>query len=232
MSKKEEKKYATEEVFESLENTAQQSEHFLEKNAKVLGIVFGVLILGALGYFAYLKFVQEPNNLNAQKEVVTADQMFNNDSMNLALNGSPGAYMGYNQIIEEYKGSDVANIAKFKSAIALYQTGKYQEALDRIESFSADEEVMKTMKNGVKGDALVQLGQKEQGLKAYTTAVNASKVQVLQEIYTQKAAVLAYDLKKYDAGLKVINRFLEDNPDGDSSSEIAKLKEMLIYASK
>ncbi|MGI9525884.1 MAG: tetratricopeptide repeat protein [Weeksellaceae bacterium] len=230
--KKEEKKYATEEVFESLEHTAQQSEHFLEKNAKLLGIIFGVLILGALGYFAYLKFVKEPNNINAQKEIVTADQMFNQDSMSLALNGSPGAYLGYNQIIEEYSGSDVANIAKFKSAIALYQTGQYQEALDRIESFNADEEVMKAMKSGVKGDALVQLGQKDKALEAYTSAVNASKLQVLQEVYTKKAATLAFDLKNYESGLKVINSYMEGYPDGDASGEIAQLKEMLTYASK
>ncbi|MXV37370.1 tetratricopeptide repeat protein [Flavobacteriaceae bacterium Ap0902] len=234
MSKKkqEEKKYATEEVFESLENTAQQSEHFLEKNAKVLGIIFGVLVLGALAYFAYLKFVQEPKNINAQKEVVTADQMFNNDSMNLALNGSPGAYMGYNQIIEEYNGSDVANIAKFKSAIALYETGNYQEALDRIESFSAKEEMMKAMKSGIKGDILVQLGNKEKGLNAYTSAVNDTKLKVIQEIYAQKAAVLAYDLQNFDGGLKVINQYLNDHPEDDTNSEITKLKEMLTYASK
>src|SRR5690606_27941446 len=125
--KKQEKKYATEEAFQSLEQTVQQSEHFLEKNAKVLAIIFGAFILIAVGYFAYLKFVKEPKNLDAQKEIVTADQMFESDSMALALNGSPGSYMGYNQIIDEYSGTDVANIAKYKSAIALYQEGKYQE---------------------------------------------------------------------------------------------------------
>ena len=43
--KKQEKKYATEEAFQSLEQTVQQSEHFLEKNAKVLAIIFGAFIL-------------------------------------------------------------------------------------------------------------------------------------------------------------------------------------------
>lgn len=234
MSKKkqQEKKYATEEAFESLEQTAQASEHFLEKNAKILGIIFGALILAAVGYFAYLKFVIEPKNEDAQKEIVTADQMFESDSLDLALNGSPGAYLGYNQIIDEYSGSDVANVAKYKSAVALYQQGKYQEALDRINSFNTSEKALSAMKNGVKGDALVQLGKKEEGLDAYENAVNASDLEILQKVYTKKAAVLAMDMKAYDRGLKTVQSYLKNNPDGDTGDEIAKLEEMLKYAGK
>ena len=233
MSKqKKEQKYATEEAFQSLENTVQQSEHFLEKNAKILGIIFGAFILIAVGYFAYLKFVKEPKNLEAQKEIVTADQMFESDSMALALDGSPGSYMGYNQIIEEYSGSDVANIAKYKSAIAFYQEGKYQEALDRVNSFSTKEEALKAMKMGVKGDALVQLGKKEEGLDAYEGAINASKLEVLQQIYTKKAAVLALDLQAYDRGLKTVQSYLKAHANADGNDEITKLEEMLKYAGK
>lgn len=230
--KKQEKKYATEEAFQSLEQTVQQSEHFLEKNAKVLAIIFGAFILIAVGYFAYLKFVKEPKNLDAQKEIVTADQMFESDSMALALNGSPGSYMGYNQIIDEYSGTDVANIAKYKSAIALYQEGKYQEALDRINSFSTKETSLKAMKNGIKGDALVQLGQKDQGLDAYEEAINATKLMVLQQIFTKKAAVLAFDLQQYDRGLKTVQAFLKSHPDEEGNDEIIKIEEMLKYAGK
>lgn len=224
------KKYATEEAFESLEHTAQQSEHFLEKNAKILAIVFGGLILLALGYFAYLKFVKEPKNIEAQKEIVTADQMFDNDSMNLALNGSQGAYMGYNQIIEDYSGSDIANIAKYKAAIALYKEGKYQEALDKINSFSTSEKALSAMKNGVKGDALVQLGKKEEGLSAYDAAIKASNLPVIQENFVKKVAVLAMDVKAYDKGLQIVESYLINNPDGDKSGDIAKYAEMLKYA--
>lgn len=229
---KPQKKYATEEAFESLEQTAQQSEHFIEKNAKPLGIIFGVLIFLAVAYFAYLKFIKEPKNLDAQKEIVTADQMFDNDSLQLALNGSPGAYMGYNQIIDEYGGSDVGNIAKYKAAVALYKEGNYQEALDRINSFSTDEKAMEAMKYGVKGDALVQLGQKEEGLDAYEEAINASDLQVLQQVYTKKAAVLAMDIQAYERGLKTVEAYLKNNPDGDANGEVAKFAEMLKYAVK
>ena len=228
--KKKQQKYATEEAFQSLENTVQQSEHFLEKNAKILGIVFGALILVAVGYFAYLRFVKEPKNLDAQKEIVTADQMFEMDSMRLALDGSPGSYMGYTQIIDEYSGSDVANIAKYKAAIAFYNEGRYQEALEKINSFSTRETALKAMKSGVKGDILVQLGEKVKALDAYEEAVNASKLEVLQEIYTKKAAVLALDVEAYERGLKTVQAFLKNNANIEGNDEIIKLQEALIYA--
>lgn len=222
--------FATQEVFESLENTAQSTEHFLEKNAKVLGGVFGVLILIALGYFAYLKFYQEPRNTEATNEIATADEMFKKDSLASALNGSAGSYLGYTQIIEDYSGTDAANMAKFKAGVALYKEGKFQEALDQFNSFDADEVAMKVMKEGAKGDALVQLGKKEEGLNAYENAVNASQLEVLQKIYTKKAAVLALDLKAYDRGVKTIEAFLKNHPDADNNGDLSKLKENLIYA--
>lgn len=230
--KKKQKKYATEEAFQSLENTVQQSEHFLEKNAKILGIVFGVLILIAVGYFAYLRFVKEPRNLDAQKEIVTADQMFETDSMRLALDGSPGSYMGYNQIIDEYSGSDVANIAKYKAAIAYYKEGQYQEALDKINSFSTKEVALRAMKNGVKGDILVQLGDKEKALDAYEEAINASDLEVIQQIYTKKAAVLALDMQAYERGLKTVQAFLKNNVSIEGNDEIIKLEQALKYAAQ
>ncbi|MDO5655035.1 MAG: tetratricopeptide repeat protein [Flavobacteriaceae bacterium] len=234
MSKKNKptKKYATEEAFASLEQTVQASEHFLEKNAKILGIIFGVLIVAAVGYFAYLRFVVEPRNEAAQKEITTADQMFANDSINLALNGSPGAYLGYNQIIDQYGGTAVGNIAKYKSAVALYNQGNYQEALDRINSFSTKEKAMSAMKSGIKGDALVQLGQKEKALDAYEEAINASDLDVLQQVYTKKAAILAMDLQAYDRGLKTVQAFIKKHPDSDTNGEIGKLEEMLKFAGK
>lgn len=230
--KKQKKKYATEEAFESLEQTVQKSEHFLEKNAKTLGIVFGALILVAVLYFAYLKFYQEPQNQNAQQEIVTADQMFEQDSMQAALNGSPGAYLGYNQIIDEYGGTDIGNLAKYKAGIALYQTGDYKGALEKFKSFSAKEKAMKAMKQGVMGDALVQMGEKEKGLDAYEKAVNASDLQVIQEIYTKKSAILAYDLGEFERGYKTVKSFLDKNSNADFNKDLSKLAEMLKNAKK
>ena len=229
MARRENKKYATQEAFETLETTAKSSERFLERNAKLLSIIFGVIVLAAIGYFAYLNLVVEPKNKEAIQEVVTADRMYNQDSMQLALNGSPGAYLGFNQIIEDYSGTDIANLAKFKAGVANYKLGNYQEAIDRFKSFSTSEKVMSAVKEGSIGDALVQLGKKEEGLSAYVKAAKATDIQTIQRIYTLKAAMLGYEIKNYDEAISLLEKYNSEYTEG-LGSEPEKLYALLTNA--
>ncbi|MDO5511025.1 MAG: tetratricopeptide repeat protein [Weeksellaceae bacterium] len=226
--KKKEQKTATEEVFQSLEHTAQRSEHFLEKNAKILGLVFGALVLVAMGYFAYLRFVQEPRNAEAMNEIGTAVTMFDNDSMQLALHGSPGAYMGLEEVIENYGGTDVGNLAKYYAGIARYETGDYQGAIDILGKFNTNEAATKAMKHGAMGDAFVQLGDKDKAIKEYEKAVNASNLETMQRIFVKKGAILAHDMGQPDKGLKLIDDFVKMY--GEADMEIMRLHELLKYS--
>lgn len=226
--KKKEQKTATEEVFQSLEQTAQRSEHFLEKNAKILGLVFGALVLVAMFYFAYLRFVQEPRNTEAMTEVGTAVSMFDRDSMQLALQGSPGAYMGLEEVIDNYGGTDVGNLAKYYAGIAKYETGDYQGAIDLLGKFNTKEAATKAMKHGAMGDAFVQLGDKEKGLKEYEKAVNASNLEAIQRIFVLKAGVLSHNMGQPATGLKLIDDFVKIY--GETDPEIMRLHEALKYS--
>lgn len=230
-SKKHEHKYAAEETFENLEHTAQRAEGFLEKNAKTLGYVFGGLILVAVGYFAYLRFYQEPRNQEASQEITQADTYFKQDSMALALNGSAGSYMGYQEISDDFGGTNVGNLAKYKAAIALYQTGDYEGALKKFKSFKAKEQALKAMRQGGIGDCHVQLGDMQKGLEAYEKAVNETNLEVLQNLFTRKAAIVALDLGDFDRGLKTIEMFEKNYPD-TKDPDLLKLAERLRYSTK
>ena len=46
----------TEELVQKLDRTALNMELFLEKNAKAIGIVIGIVVLAALGYFASVSY--------------------------------------------------------------------------------------------------------------------------------------------------------------------------------
>ena len=57
----------TVEFFKDLDREALNTERFVEKYSKPLGFVFGALILGVLGFFAYKQFVIAPKNTEAVK---------------------------------------------------------------------------------------------------------------------------------------------------------------------
>lgn len=62
-NKKEIEGKETVEVFKDLDHSALETERFIEKHAKTIGIVFGALVLGILGYFAYQQFVIGPKKM-------------------------------------------------------------------------------------------------------------------------------------------------------------------------
>ena len=55
----------TVEIFQDLDQTALKTEMFIEKYAKQIGIIFGAILLGVLGFFAYQQFIVNPKNEEA-----------------------------------------------------------------------------------------------------------------------------------------------------------------------
>src|SRR5690606_38258577 len=177
------KEYTTEKVLDSLNETTHKAENFFEKHSKIIVGVFGALAIVAIGYFVYLKYVLEPKSEKAFTEMVQADEYFKQDSILLALKGSPGSFQGYEQIIENYGGTDGANIARYRAGIAYYRLGDYASAVAHLEKFDTKDGELLAQKNGMIGDALVESGKEEQGLPYYVKAAEATELEVLQTIF-------------------------------------------------
>lgn len=64
----------TVEFFKDLDREALNTERFVEKYSKPLGLIFGALLLGVLGFFAYKQFVIAPKNAEAVKSFLAAQK--------------------------------------------------------------------------------------------------------------------------------------------------------------
>ena len=69
-------------------------EKYMEENRKSITFIVGGLFVIVAGYFAYLKLYQEPRENEALEEIYTAQSYFEQDSLQLALNGD-GQHLGY-----------------------------------------------------------------------------------------------------------------------------------------
>ena len=221
--------YTTEKVLDSLNETAYKAENFFEKNSKIIMGIFGVLALIGIGYFVYLKTVLEPKSEKAFTEMTQADEYMKQDSVLLALKGSPGSFQGYEQIIENYGGTTGANIALYKAGIANYKLGNYAAAVENLEKFNSDDEVLTAYKNGMIGNALVDSGKEKEALPYYVKAAEGTNVELVQTTFYTKAGKLAIQLGQNADALKYF-QILADKYPNAGGGEVDKFIERLKYA--
>ena len=94
MSKEQKKR---EDGFEHLEEALTSGEQFIEKNQKMIVNVVLVLVVIIAGYFGYNRFIAEPHAQEAANQIFGAQNYFEKDSFNLALNGD-GNVLGFIEI--------------------------------------------------------------------------------------------------------------------------------------
>src|SRR5690625_6488732 len=68
----------------------------------------------------YLKTVIEPKSEKAMVEMIQADEYFQQDSIVLALKGSPGSFQGYEQIIDKDRKSTRLNSSHVAISYAVF----------------------------------------------------------------------------------------------------------------
>lgn len=221
--------YTTEKVLDSLNETAYKAENFFERNSKIIIGVLGGLALLAIGYFVYLKTVLEPKSDKAFTEMAQADDYMKKDSVLLALKGSPGSFMGYEQIVENYKGTKGGELALYKAGVAYYRLGDFASAVASLEKFKTDDNILNAQRNGLIGDALVESGKQDEALSYYLKAAEGTDIEILQTQFYTKAGKLAVISGKNAEALKYF-QILADKYPNAGGGEVDKFIERLKYA--
>jgi tetratricopeptide (TPR) repeat protein len=195
----------TKDPIANVEDALTKSEIFIEKNRNVLlGVVGGIIVVVG-GYFAYKQYVVKPREVEAQSAIFRAERFFEKDSFNLALNGKDKAE-GFLSIIENYGGTQTGNLAHYYAGVCYLNLGKYQEALDQMDEFDADDIMLASMALGVKGDASMELGKVDEAIEYYVKAAGKNENSFTTPMFLMKAA-LAYEGKgEYSKALEAYNK--------------------------
>ena len=155
----------TAEVFSTLDESASRTEAWVSKNQNYILGAISIVAVAVLAFLGYNEFIQKPKEASAANELFYPQQYFDQaltsetekDSLfGLALNGAEGKY-GFLDIMEEYKGTKAANLAKYSAGMAYLNLQQYQEAISYLEDFSSDDAILGAMAKGGIGDAFAQL---------------------------------------------------------------------------
>ena len=218
-----EQESTTAEVFSSLDEGASRTEAWVEKNQKAILIFVGVVA----------KFIQEPKETEAMNEMFQAQSYYEQaliaskkDSLfTLSLNGGNGKF-GFVDIIDNYGGTNAANLATYYAGIAYLNTGKYQEAIQYLDKFKADDANVAPIAKGAIGDAFAQLEQQQDALKYYENAASMSSSDLTAPRFLLKAGITAINLGKSAIALKHFNTIIENYPKSPES------KKAILYQGK
>ncbi len=214
------KKDENPQTISNVEQTLSRTEHFLEENYKSLLIGLGVIVaIVGIGWVGKIYFNKK--NDEAQSQMYQAERYLEMDSLNLALNGD-GNYLGFLDIIKEYKFTRSGNLALYSAGICYLHLGKYEEAIEYLDKYSKKDKVLGSIAIGATGDAYVELGNIDKGASKYVEAADFADNSFSTPLFLMKAGEI-YELKgNYQEALKVYERIEKEYPESTEGATIEK----------
>lgn len=219
----------TVEFFKDLDKDALNTERFIERYTKQISILFGVLILGILGYFAYQQFIVAPKNLEATKSYLIAQKNLAEGKDDLALGGKSAANPGFTGTYKEYPSTDAGKLSAYNAGLLEFKKGNYQKAYDLLDDFDSDNKTLVAMKYGAMADCQSNLNKNDDALSLLDKAASASDDPYTSYYFTRKVGLLALALNKKDAAKKYFSTIDEKYKDYDNGQSDAQIEMTKYY---
>ncbi len=177
-----------------------------------------IVIVG--GFWAFKKLYMHPLEQEAQKNIFVAQQYFEKDSFNMALNGD-GMNPGFLEIIDLYGITDAGNLAKYYSGISYLHLGDFDNALSYLKDFSTKEPMLLATSQGATGDAYLETGNNKEAIKWYKKASDLDN-QLTAPLYLFKLGLLYEQTGEKENALIAYNKIKNDYSNSFEARQIDK----------
>lgn len=198
-----------------------RSEAFFYRYQKTIIAAVIVIIVAVVGGILYHSYVAGPRSEKASTAMAKAQQYFQDNDYQKALNGD-GANPGFLQIIDQYGGTDAANLAKLYAGLSYAQTGKYKEAIPLLEDFSSDDEMVGPAAKGTLGDCYAHVNRLDDAVKAFQEAADKADNNSISPMYLVKAGEILEYQKKPAEALKCYQKVKDSYPQSMQAMDIDK----------
>lgn len=214
------KKKDTTKAMENVEQTLSKTEQFLEENYKPMLYVLIVLV-ALVGIFWLLKLYITKQNKEAESQMFTAEQYYENDSLKLALNGD-GNNLGFIDIADQYKLTKAGKLANYYAGSCYMHLGNFDQAVDYLQKYTLKDEIIAPEAKGLLGDANIELGNNDKGIKLYLEAAELADNSFHTPIYLLKAGIAYEAEKKYSEALGLYEKIKDKYPESNEGRTIDK----------
>lgn len=204
--------------------TFSKAQSIYDNNKKlVIGTAVALILIigGSVGYYFYAKSQEH----KAEQLMGQATEAYLNANYKEALNGSDENFtVGFEQIINNYSGTDAANLARYYAAVSEYNLGDNQKALDYINEYETPEGIMGVAPLSFKAMLLSDLGNYSKAAQTYVKAAEWKENDSTTP-YNYLEAANAYQEASDTAQAKKYAQKIVDNY--SSSSQVTEAEKLL-----
>lgn len=207
--------------FEGIEQVLTKSERFIENNQKrlvniVLGIVIAVLVVIGVKRLYLIPMADD-----AARDMFMAEKFFDKDSFNLALDGF-GTYPGFLQIIEDYRFTKSAKLAKYYAGVSFLRLGDYESAVSNLRSYRTKDILVGAAWSSSLGDAYSGLEDYSSAAKSYLRGASKFENSFSSPILLKKAGIVYEEMGDYPEALSVYKQIFQKYPESQEGRDIQK----------
>ncbi len=195
---------------------------FIKKYQQYIYIGLGVLVLAIAGV-VFFNEQQKSKNEEAFNEMFHATQQFEADSIDLALNGRAGEFMGLQEIADDYGSTDAGNLAKYYVGVGYLQQGRLDEGLDALESFSKGDNLLSMAAYSALAFGYEDKGDVSKAANYFEKAANTPSANDRYTPYLLMQAARCYEtLNEPDKARKLYEKIRDQYPLSAEGSRVEK----------
>jgi tetratricopeptide (TPR) repeat protein len=206
----------------------KQEAFFLKFRKQILTLVAAIIVIIG-GYAAYKNLYAEPREDKASTALAKAQEMFGQGEFQKALNGDK-TMEGFLAVTENYGGTDAANLAKAYAGLCYANLGKWKEAVNSLEDFSAyDDMMISPAITGALANAYANTGDIDKAISTFKKAAKMADEEAaddtnnsLSPSYLISAARLLESQKKNSEALEIYKEVKEKYVNSAVSQDIDK----------
>ncbi len=224
MAKKSSSKHHTKkdkDLVDAIDQDLTKFEVFFEKYQNQILIGLGVILLIVILIWGYQKYIKIPREKEAMSQMFMAERYFAADSFKIALNGID-QYPGFLDIIDNYKGTKAANLAKYYAGVCYANLGDWQNAIDYLKRFKTKDKYLGSTQYGLMGDSYMQLGQTDEAIKAYKKSTEDFANHLTTPIYLKKLGLIYEKQNNYKKALEIYKKIYLEYPGSNEARTIEK----------
>ena len=179
------------------EQQVNKTEAFFEKNKKTIIIAVIAIIVVVVGGILFNNYYLEPRANEASTELAKSQELFSSEQYDKAL-------VGFQKVAADYSSTDAGNLAQLYIGLCQANLGKWQEAVDALESFSGRGDKMITpAAEGALGNAYAHLKQLDKAVEHLKKAAKLADNNSLSPTFLIQAGEILESQGKKDEALKL-----------------------------